>query len=75
MAETDKDKANMLIGTFYPILPESRLGHKSRQGAEKVATSKTPKELPLITEEEIRHAIFRFNPKKALGADEITFEM
>ena len=75
IAKTDEDKANMLMDTFYPIPPESRPGQKSSQRAGKVATSKVPKELPPITEEEIRQAIFRFNPKKAPGADEITFEM
>ena len=74
-AETDEDKANMLRGGFFPVPPEPISGHKSNQSAEKVATSKVPKELPRIIEEEIQQAVFRSNPKKAPGVDEITFEM
>lgn len=73
--ETDEEKANMLMGTFFPIPPERRAGRRSSENRQKVGRAKVPQELPRITEEEIRQAINSSNPRMVSGAYEIIFEM
>ena len=74
-AETDEEKANMLMATFFPTPPEPSSGRGTAKKASRTGMRKVPQEVPKITDEEIRQAIFRSNPRKAPGADEITFEM
>ena len=74
-AESDEEKADMLMATFFPVPPEPMPGRGAAERRRKVGTGKVPEELPRVTEEEIRQAIYRSNPKKAPGADEISFEM
>ena len=69
---TDEAKAEVLIDTFFPMLPlpegrdpdravRSRAGYDIRW-------------LPL-TKNEVERAIFKSNPDKAPGPDEISFRM
>ena len=64
----------MLMSSFFPTPPEPE---PSRTPRRKVVhpTGRVPRELPRLTIDEIRNAIFRYNPKKAPGSDEITFEI
>ena len=63
------------MATFFPIPPEPSSGGGAAKKASRTGRSRVPQEVPKITDEEIRQAIFRSNPRKAPGADEITFEM
>lgn len=67
VAETDQDKAATLLAAFFPPQPDP----------ENQRPTRAPKRGPLphfdLTEEEIRGAIFRSNPKKAAGHDGIPF--
>lgn len=74
IAETEEEKAAMLMTSFFPIPPEPEPSCNSKKkGIE--PTGRVPRELPPLTLDEIRTAIFRYNPKKAPGSDEITFEI
>ncbi|GIZ44655.1 hypothetical protein CKM354_000785200 [Cercospora kikuchii] len=74
VAETEEAKAALLMANFFPAPPEpeSNTGH---QQARERRRGRVPRDLPAITTEEIDQAIFRYNPRKAPGADEISFEM
>lgn len=74
-AETDEEKANMLMGTFFSVPPQPEVGRGTPRQKKRKGTGNVPRELPRITEQEIREAIYRANPRKAAGADEISFEM
>jgi hypothetical protein len=70
--ETDKEKAKVLIATFFPTPPIPK-GHDPDR-----PTRKNKKQdiewLPLI-KCEVERAIFKSNPDKALGPDEISFRV
>jgi ribonuclease HI len=70
--ETDKDKAELLMSTFFPTppLPE---GCDPDQAVRN--TSEQAIEWPPLTKEEVERAVFRSNPDKAPGPDEISFRV
>jgi hypothetical protein len=70
--ETDEDKAELLIATFFPTPPMPG-GHEPVQAVG--AASKQAIEWPLLTKEEVEKAVFRSNPDKASGPDEISFRV
>ena len=74
-AETDEAKADMLMKTFFPIPPAPKARGETRLASAPGQRSDVPRDLPEVTAEEIRQAIFRQNPKKAPGSDEITFDI
>jgi hypothetical protein len=67
---TDEVKAEVLMSTFFPIppLPEGR-------DPDREAGSRGKKDIkwPPLTKDEIERAIFKSNPDKAPGPDEISF--
>ena len=74
-AENDEEKASMLMAAFFPTPPEPSSGRGTRKKVSRTGMRKVPQEIPKFTDNEIRQAIFRSNPWKAPGVDEITFEM
>ena len=74
-AGTDKDKAKMLMDSFFPVPPEPAYGRGTGLRPEHVPSRGVPRRLSPLTDDEIREAIFRSHPKKAPGSDELTFEM
>jgi len=69
---TDEAKAEVLIDTFFPtlLLPEGR-------DPDRVVRSRARYNIrwPPLTKNEVERAIFKSNPDKALGPDEISFCM
>ncbi|GIZ36582.1 hypothetical protein CKM354_000005200 [Cercospora kikuchii] len=65
----------MLMATFFPIPPEPKPCGPASELQAPAQKLGMPREFPRITAEEIRQAIFRQNPKKAPGADGITFDI
>jgi predicted transcriptional regulator len=70
-ARQDKDKANILIETFFPIppMPEAPV---------QKATNRQPRSIIVlhqITIQEATRAIFTSNPKKGAGVDGLTFKV
>lgn len=53
-AETDEEKANMLMDTFFPIPDQPELHGGAPHTEKRAGTGKVPQDLPRITEEEIR---------------------
>jgi hypothetical protein len=74
-AETDEDKANMLMASFFPTPPEPCPGGGATRYTSRARLGRVSQEMPRITAQEICQAIYRSNPRKAPGADEISFEM
>ena len=70
--ETDKDKAELLMSTFFPTppLPE---GCDPDQAVRN--TSEQAIEWPPLTKGQVERAVFRSNPDKAPGPDEISFRV
>ena len=70
-AQRDKDKADMLMETFFPVPPKPQ--NPVPQGPNKEPRSvKVPDQ---ITMHEATKAIFASNPKKAAGSDGLTFKV
>lgn len=72
-AETDEEKADVLMESFFPIPPPPQGPLATRQAEEGQHTRVGP--LPAVTDEEIERAITRPNPNKAPGPDEIPFSV
>jgi hypothetical protein len=70
--KTDEEKANILMDTFFPTPPTPK-GYDPNP-----STGKNKKQdiewLPLI-KGEVKRVIFKSNPDKALGPDEISFRV
>lgn len=75
VAHSDEDKAHMLMATFFPTPPRPSNACETPAVDTSALRPKVPRRLPPITESELTQAIFRQNPKKAPGPDEITFDM
>ena len=69
---TDETKAEVLIDTFFPMLPLSE-GRDPNQ-AVRSRMGYDIRWLPL-TKNEVKRAIFKSNPNKAPGPDEISFRV
>jgi len=59
IAETDEAKADMLMATSFPVPPEPKPNWSAGQSKAPARKAGVPRELPRITAEEIRHAIYR----------------
>jgi hypothetical protein len=70
--ETDEDKAELLMSTFFPTPPVPE-GSDPDQ-ADRNASGQVIEWPPLI-KDEVERAVFRSNPDKAPGPDEITFRV
>jgi hypothetical protein len=70
--ETDESKAEVLMATFFPTLPMPK-GHDPVQKTR--CSTAADIEWPSLTKDEVERAIFRSNPDKALGPDEISFRV
>jgi len=70
--EADAEKAEVLLSIFFPVPPEP-VGDELR--CEMPRPRGLPSELPPLAAAEVKRAIFRSNPKKAAGTDEITFRV
>jgi hypothetical protein len=70
--ETDEDKAELLMSTFFPTppVPEGSDPDQADRNA-----SRQVIEWPPLTKDEVERAVFRSNPDKAPGSDEITFRV
>lgn len=53
-AESDEDKADLLVATFFPVPPEPRPRGEAVERRRKVGTGNVPEELPRLTEGEVR---------------------
>jgi hypothetical protein len=69
--ETDEDKAELLMSTFFPTppIPEGREPDRA------IGANNKTIEWPPLTREEVERAVFRSNPDKAPGLDEISFRV
>jgi hypothetical protein len=70
-ARQDKDKADMLMETFFPVPPVP-------EAPVQQATNRQPRSIIVphqITIQEATRAIFASNPKKAAGVDGLTFKV
>jgi ribonuclease HI len=75
-ASKDEDKAKLLMDTFFPVPLEPEETHEPHTHREREQDQTgAPQSVAKVTLEEIRHAIWRANPKKAPGEDEITFKV
>lgn len=69
--EEDNEKAQILLQTFFPPQPKPQL-----QGLDEPPTaSQNDPIAQLLTEQEIKRAIFSSNPRKAPGLDDIPFRV
>jgi hypothetical protein len=69
--ETDEDKAELLMSTFFPTPPTP----EGREPDRAVGVNAQTIEWPPLTKEEVERAVFRSNPDKAPGLDEISFRV
>jgi hypothetical protein len=70
--EADAEKAEVLLSTFFPV-PLEPVGDELR--CDLPRPRGLPTVLPPLAATEVKRAIFRSNPKKAAGTDEITFRV
>jgi hypothetical protein len=70
--ETDKGKAEVLMATFF-LTPPMPKGHDPDHETGGSTTHNI--KWPPLTKDEVERAIFRSNPDKALGPDEISFRV
>lgn len=68
LVDHDEEKLSMLLQTFFPPKPKPENGELNNN-----RESSPAEPFKKITEAEIRRAIFRSDPKKAPGPDEIPF--
>lgn len=68
-ASTDEEKAEMLMETFFP--PQAT----PREPGVNQAIQPEPVAMAPLTEDEVKRAIFTANPRKAPGADGLTFRV
>jgi hypothetical protein len=69
--ETDEDKAELLMSTFFPTPPTPEGCEPDRA----IGANAQTIEWPPLTKEEVERAVFRSNPDKAPGPDEISFRV
>lgn len=76
IAETEEEKVAILIISFFliPLEPELETSYNSKKKVIEL-TGRVLRELPPFILDKIRTAIFRYNPKKVLGSDEIIFKI
>ncbi|KAM0712557.1 hypothetical protein Q7P35_000003 [Cladosporium inversicolor] len=67
---TDKEKARILMATFFPTPPAPEEGEETTDYCDYCSPSIS---WPYLRKHEVEQAIFRSNPDKALGLDEISF--
>ena len=69
--ETDEDKAELLMATFFhtPPTPDGREPDRA------IGVNAQTIECPPLTKEEVEKAVSRSNPDKASGSDEISFRV
>jgi hypothetical protein len=69
---TDEAKAEVLMDTFFPTLPLPEGRDPSRAARGRIEHDI---KWPPLTKNEAERAIFKSNPDKALGSDEISFRV
>jgi len=69
--DTDCDKADILMATFFPRPPEPERGLEAQR--EQRTQNQKWAVWPQLTKHEVQRAIFRSHPDKSPGTDEITF--
>jgi hypothetical protein len=70
--ETDEEKAEVLMATFFPTPPTPEGRDPDRPAG---SSRKQDIEWPPLTKGEVERAIFKSNPDKAPGPDEISFRV
>ncbi|MGH2507601.1 MAG: endonuclease/exonuclease/phosphatase family protein, partial [Ktedonobacteraceae bacterium] len=73
IAETEELKASMLMQAFFPPQPEP-VGSRDNIDFEPEGSAADMIHTPVL-EEEVRHAIFSSNPRKAPGSDDLPFKV
>lgn len=71
--EDDREKAKMLMETFFPTPPQPQEAGEQGRGNGSGRRESPPYELPPITEQEIQQAVRQANPRKAPGIDGVNF--
>jgi hypothetical protein len=70
--QSDEEKAKALMEAFFPTPP---MPEASNNRARRTIHQARPLKWPCLTKHEVERAIFRSNPDKALGKDEISFRV
>jgi hypothetical protein len=69
--EKDKDKAKILIQTFFPLQPEPQGGQIDKRNSKEAETEDLIGDR--LLEDKVEKAIFSSNPRKASGPRDISF--
>lgn len=69
---TDEEKADLLMGTFFPQPPDP---HGTEESQRQNRSRRDKSSWPLLTKHEVERAIFRSSPDKSPGTDGITFRV
>jgi hypothetical protein len=69
--QSDREKATVLMDTFFPMPPMPEASNNSTEPDSRAELI----EWPSLTKHEVERAIFKSNPDKASGPDEISFRV